>query len=180
MHISPDCPPDCPPHYSPTDLVPPSTHPRLRCTYTLQELCRLPVLAGARVIFYISAESYHDDRPLPAPREPAWTSERLEAELAVYRAQTQARAVENRVWLVRTQAPALRQLHVAAFAIRPATLGLTHHTHMRTRTHAHARTHTHIHTYAHTYTRIHARTLPQRSKATFAVSRRIPREARMG
>ena len=65
------------------------------------ELVRLPVLAGARCIFYLSAETWHDDLPLPAPREPAWSSARLEAEIGVYRAQTQARAVENRVWLVK-------------------------------------------------------------------------------
>lgn len=82
----------------------------------------MPVLAGARVIFYISAEAYHDNRPLPAPREPAWTSERLEAELAVYRAQTQARAVENRVWLVRSRASTLRQLHRGRIRFCAATL----------------------------------------------------------
>ncbi len=66
------------------------------------ELARLPVLAGARVIIYISAETWHDDLPLPAPREPAWSAARLAAEVGVYRAQAQARAVENRVWLVKS------------------------------------------------------------------------------
>ena len=67
------------------------------------ELVRLPVLAGSRVVFYISAESYHDDLPLPAPREGApWDEERLARECGVYRAQAQARAVENRVWLVKS------------------------------------------------------------------------------
>ena len=69
------------------------------------ELVRLPVLAGSRCIFYISAESWHDDLPLPAPHGTppvAWDAERLERELGVYRAQAQARAVENRVWLVKS------------------------------------------------------------------------------
>eukprot|EP00930_Biecheleria_cincta_P086898 TRINITY_DN76156_c0_g1_i1.p1 TRINITY_DN76156_c0_g1~~TRINITY_DN76156_c0_g1_i1.p1 ORF type:complete len:409 (+),score=39.49 TRINITY_DN76156_c0_g1_i1:35-1228(+) len=66
------------------------------------ELVRLPVLAGARLIFYMACESWHDDLPLPCPREPAWSPERLGLELAVYRAQVQARAVENRVWVVKS------------------------------------------------------------------------------
>lgn len=67
------------------------------------ELVRLPVLAGSRVVFYISAESYHDDLPLPAPRDGVrWDEARLSRELGVYRAQAQARAVENRVWLVKS------------------------------------------------------------------------------
>lgn len=67
------------------------------------ELCRLPVLAGSRVIFYISAESYHDDLPLPAPRDgKPWSAARLEREMGVYTAQVQARAVENCVWLVKS------------------------------------------------------------------------------
>lgn len=33
------------------------------------------------------------DLPLPAPRVPAWSNERLAAEIGVYRAQIQARAV---------------------------------------------------------------------------------------
>eukprot|EP00039_Didymoeca_costata_P020655 m.342030 g.342030 ORF g.342030 m.342030 type:complete len:314 (-) comp20828_c0_seq1:63-1004(-) len=65
------------------------------------ELVRLPVLAGARVMFYLSCELWHDDFPLPHPRDPAWSSERMERELSVYRAQIQARAVENRVWVVK-------------------------------------------------------------------------------
>lgn len=63
------------------------------------ELCRLPTLAGARVIFYISCETYHDDLPLPSHD---WSDDRLDAELGVYRAQAQARAVENRVFVVKS------------------------------------------------------------------------------
>ncbi|CAE8613453.1 unnamed protein product [Polarella glacialis] len=66
------------------------------------ELARLPVLAGARVLFYLSAETWHDDLPLPAPRQPPWSEEMLAAEVGVYRAQAKARAVENRVWLVKS------------------------------------------------------------------------------
>ena len=66
------------------------------------ELCRLPVLAGARLIIYIASEQWHDDLPLIAQREPAWSQARLEAEKGVYRAQTQARAVENGVWLIKS------------------------------------------------------------------------------
>ena len=54
------------------------------------ELVRLPVLRGARVIFYLSFETWHDDGPVP----------RVESELNAYRAQVQARAVENRVWVI--------------------------------------------------------------------------------
>jgi predicted amidohydrolase len=54
------------------------------------ELVRLPVLAGARVVFYLSHES-----PL-----------RQEEKLAPYRAQIQARAVENTVYIVHANAPA--------------------------------------------------------------------------
>lgn len=54
------------------------------------ELARLPVLAGARVLFYISHES-----PLAQ-----------EEKLGPYRAQIQARAVENTVWVVQANAPA--------------------------------------------------------------------------
>jgi predicted amidohydrolase len=53
------------------------------------ELVRLPVLAGARVIFYISHES-----PL-----------RNEEKLNPYRAQIQARAVENNVFVVHSNPP---------------------------------------------------------------------------
>ncbi len=54
------------------------------------ELVRLPVLAGARVIFYLSHES----------------SLREESKLNPYRAQIQARAVENTVYVVHANAPA--------------------------------------------------------------------------
>ena len=64
------------------------------------ELCRAPVLRGARVVFYIACETYHDDLPLPAHGD--WDEDRLRSELAVYRAQTQARAVENRVFVVKS------------------------------------------------------------------------------
>jgi predicted amidohydrolase len=54
------------------------------------ELVRLPVLAGARVVFYVSHES----------------GMREEHKLGPYRAQVQARAVENTVYLVHANAPA--------------------------------------------------------------------------
>lgn len=54
------------------------------------ELVRLPVLAGAQVIFYISHES----------------GLRSEQKLGPYRAQIQARAVENSVYVVQANAPA--------------------------------------------------------------------------
>lgn len=54
------------------------------------ELVRLPVLAGARVVFYVSHES----------------GVRQEAKLGPYRAQIQARAVENTVYVVHANAPA--------------------------------------------------------------------------
>ena len=54
------------------------------------ELVRLPVLAGAKVVFYISHES----------------GLREEQKLAPYRAQIQARAVENTVFVVHANAPA--------------------------------------------------------------------------
>jgi predicted amidohydrolase len=54
------------------------------------ELVRLPVLAGARVVFYLSHES-----PLNE-----------EAKLGPYRAQIQARAVENTVYVIHANAPA--------------------------------------------------------------------------
>jgi len=54
------------------------------------ELVRLPVLAGARLVFYISHES-GVDRP---------------TKINPYRAQIQARAVENGVYLVQANAPA--------------------------------------------------------------------------
>ncbi len=54
------------------------------------ELVRLPVLAGARLIFYLSHES----------------GLREERKLNPYRAQIQARAVENTVYIVQANAPA--------------------------------------------------------------------------
>jgi predicted amidohydrolase len=54
------------------------------------ELVRLPVLAGAKVVFYVSHESGLRD----------------EHKLNPYRAQIQARAVENDVYVVQANAPA--------------------------------------------------------------------------
>lgn len=54
------------------------------------ELVRLPVLAGARVVFYLSHES----------------GIRAESKLNPYRAQIQARAVENTIYVVHANAPA--------------------------------------------------------------------------
>lgn len=54
------------------------------------ELVRLPVLAGARVVFYLSHES----------------DLKQEQKLQPYRAQIQARAVENSVYVVHANAPA--------------------------------------------------------------------------
>lgn len=54
------------------------------------ELVRLPVLAGARVVFYISHES----------------GVTAESKVGPYRAQIQARAVENTVYIVQANAPA--------------------------------------------------------------------------
>lgn len=54
------------------------------------ELVRLPVLAGARVIFYVSHES-----PI-----------KEEKKIGPYRAQIQARAVENNVFIAHANAPA--------------------------------------------------------------------------
>jgi predicted amidohydrolase len=54
------------------------------------ELVRLPVLAGAKLVFYISSES----------------GLREEKKLEPYRAQIQARAVENTVYVVQANAPA--------------------------------------------------------------------------
>jgi predicted amidohydrolase len=53
------------------------------------ELVRLPVLAGARVVFYVSHES----------------GLRQESKLGPYRAQIQARAAENTVYVVHANAP---------------------------------------------------------------------------
>eukprot|EP00940_MAST-03C_sp_MAST-3C-sp2_P001147 g1147.t1 len=65
------------------------------------ELCRIPVLGGSRLIVYISAEAYHDDLPLTNIKR-GWSRERFDEERRVYRAQSQARAVENRVWLLKS------------------------------------------------------------------------------
>ena len=54
------------------------------------ELVRLPVLAGAKVIFYISHESGMKE----------------ESKIIPYRAQIQARAVENTVFIIHSNAPA--------------------------------------------------------------------------
>ncbi|HEY7157575.1 MAG TPA: carbon-nitrogen hydrolase family protein, partial [Gemmataceae bacterium] len=54
------------------------------------ELVRLPVLAGARVLFYLSHES----------------GIRAESKLNPYRAQIQARAVENTIYILHANAPA--------------------------------------------------------------------------
>lgn len=54
------------------------------------ELVRIPAIAGARLAFYISSES-------------GITSE---SKIIPYRAQIQARAVENNIWIVHANAPA--------------------------------------------------------------------------
>jgi predicted amidohydrolase len=54
------------------------------------ELVRLPVLAGAKLIFYVSHESGLDEQSKIGP----------------YRAQIQARAVENNVFIIQANAPA--------------------------------------------------------------------------
>lgn len=59
------------------------------------ELVRLPVLAGAQLVFYLSHES----------------SLREEHKLGPYRAQIQARAVENTVFVVHANAPADQDGH---------------------------------------------------------------------
>ena len=65
------------------------------------ELCRLPVLAGSRLVVLLSCEQWHDDLPTIATREAdPWSEERLQREIGAYRAQAQARAVENRVFLL--------------------------------------------------------------------------------
>jgi predicted amidohydrolase len=56
------------------------------------ELVRLPVLVGAQVVFYISSES----------------GIHAEHKIGPYRAQIQARAVENGVWVVHANTPANR------------------------------------------------------------------------
>jgi predicted amidohydrolase len=55
------------------------------------ELARLPAIQGARILYYISHESGLDQ----------------ETKLAPYRAQIQARAVENQIFVVNANAPAL-------------------------------------------------------------------------
>ena len=47
-------------------------------------------------------EQWHDDKPLLSEREPKWSNERLLEEINIYRAQIQARAVENNVWIVKS------------------------------------------------------------------------------
>jgi predicted amidohydrolase len=59
------------------------------------ELVRLLVLNGARCIFYLSWETWFNDEPVPL----------TERELGPYRAQVQARAVENRVFVVHSNVP---------------------------------------------------------------------------
>jgi predicted amidohydrolase len=54
------------------------------------EVCRLPVIAGARVVFYVSHEA----------------ALVKESKMGPYRAQVQARAVENNVFVVHANAPA--------------------------------------------------------------------------
>jgi len=62
-----------------------------RCSRSTDpELVRLPVLVGAQVVFYISHES----------------GITRESKVGPYRAQIQARAVENGVWVVHANAPA--------------------------------------------------------------------------
>ncbi|HQO33143.1 MAG TPA: carbon-nitrogen hydrolase family protein [bacterium] len=55
------------------------------------ELARLPVLAGARLVFYVSSES----------------NVKAESKIGPYRAQIQARAVENNVYIVQANSPAM-------------------------------------------------------------------------
>jgi predicted amidohydrolase len=66
------------------------------------ELVRLPVLAGARLVFYISCES----------------DVTAEHKLDPYRAQIQARAVENGVFVVHSNSPAMES-HGQSRIIRP-------------------------------------------------------------
>jgi predicted amidohydrolase len=56
------------------------------------ELVRLPVLVGARVVFYLSHES----------------GVRAESKINPYRAQIQARAVENTIYVIHANAPRTR------------------------------------------------------------------------
>ncbi|GMH81054.1 hypothetical protein TL16_g08808 [Triparma laevis f. inornata] len=64
------------------------------------ELVRLPVLSGARVIFYQSWETWHDDGPVPTDEDGR--------HLKPYEAQAVARAVENRVFLVHSNVAGVR------------------------------------------------------------------------
>ena len=61
------------------------------------ELVRLSAIKGAQVVFYISWETSLDDRPIPLKDVDT---------LSIYRAQVQARAVENNVWVVHANAAA--------------------------------------------------------------------------
>ena len=66
------------------------------------ELVRLPVLAGARLIFYVSCES----------------NVKAERKLEPYRAQICARAVENNVFIVHANSPAMES-HGQSRIVRP-------------------------------------------------------------
>ena len=59
--------------------VPPAQLPAIAPVHA--PVPRLPVLAGSRLICYMSSEQWHDDLPLVAPREPRWSRERQQAEL---------------------------------------------------------------------------------------------------
>ena len=61
------------------------------------ELVRLSAIKGAQVVFYISWETSLDDQPIPLTEIDT---------LGIYRAQVQARAVENNVWVVHSNAAA--------------------------------------------------------------------------
>ena len=65
------------------------------------ELVRLPVLAGARVIFYQSWETWHDDGPIPTDDNGR--------HLKPYESQAVARAVENRVFLVHANVAGVKE-----------------------------------------------------------------------
>lgn len=86
------------------------------------ELVRLPVMAGARVIFYLSCETYHDDAPLPSKAE-EWPEDRMAAELGAYAAQTAARAVENGVFVVKANVAAPHS-HGASSVVGPTGVAL--------------------------------------------------------
>ena len=59
------------------------------------ELARLCAIKGAQVMFYISWETSLDDKPISLDDE---------ATLSIYRAQVQARAVENNIFIVHANA----------------------------------------------------------------------------